>query len=775
MRRRVADGVVAVFIVLIMAFPVVPADGRGPAGGEGGAAPRAGGHDGRIAVDLGAAVAINLTVKGGDGARLAPGPEYIAGPVTTVEVYPPQHHEPAVAMNSRLESIVAWTASGFDSSVYARRYDRNGSALVPDLIVANESYYESSPSIAVWPDDRFIIAWSDCREAYYDGNVFAQVHDRSGNRQGPRLNIAEGPNDQRMPVVAILPDSGFVVSWWETRGNQVKFQRYDSYAGKAGDEVTAFRVPGIRYYAMATNPDGDIVLALVSMIGAPGPTSLSARFFGHDGGSNGTEVVLVPSTDEYITPPSIAAGAGGDFLVAWGDGSDNSTARWLAPDGSIPGTNLSFAGANPVVAALSTGGFVAATLADMKTVSLQRFDRDGSKAGPAWSPGAGYSGGGLSTAIAVGPDDRLAVFWKKGLDMVSDELDLCQYGRSHVLQGRLETADLSPPDVVGWTNLTFDAVFPNASANSISFTFSTDSGASWHPVPASLSLAAAGRAPVLRLRAELTTSDPKTSPVLISLAAGFVADKAPSVSDLLTLTMWAGAQVTIIANGSDPDGDPLTWLWTQTAGPDLGINGTANDSVNVAPNVAGNCTISVVAGDGWLFSPPASMYIVVKARPIVTLAVKRTRDSSVYEVRLEASVPAGGPAIIGYDFDFGDNTTSGWVAASNLTHAYARDGTYSVSVTVRYDDAQTQSSEAVTVKARRRVEEPSLLPMLVITAIIIIVVAALVLALAVRRRKGRVTVIQYQPPVQGPPARPVQTPPFPPQPPADGRRGNMES
>jgi len=747
-------------LFLLLAAPALRADEQGPAKDEGGASARANVHERRVPADIATAILTNITIGENGMAGLAHGPEYIAGPSTTVEAYPPQHHEPVVAMNSKSESIVAWTSSGFDTSVYARRYDRNGSALVPDLIVANESYYESSPSIAVWPDDRFIIAWSDCRENYDDGNVFAQVHDRSGNRQGPRLNIAEGPNDQRMPVVAILPDSGFVVSWWETRGNQVKFQRYDSYAGKAGDEVTAFLVPGIRYYAMATNPDGDIVLALVSMIGAPGPTSLSARFFGHDGGSNGTEVVLVPSTDEYITPPSIAAGAGGDFLVAWGDGSENSTACRLAPDGSIPGTNLSFAGANPGVAALSTGGFVAATLEDMKNVSLQRFDRDGSKAGPAWSPGAGYTGGGQSTAIAVGPDDRLAVFWKKGLGIIADELDLCQCYRSRIPQGRLETADLSPPDVVGWTNLTFDAVLPNASANSISFTFSTDGGASWHPVPANLSLAAAGRAPALRLRAELATTDPATSPMLAALAAGYLADEAPSVAVLAMLTMWAGAQVTIIANGSDPDGDALTYLWTQTAGPDLGLNETANASILVAPDVAGNCTLSVVAGDGWLSSPPASMYVVVKARPIVTLAVKRTTESPVYEVRLEASVPAGGPAITGYDFDFGDNTTSGWLAAPNTTHAYARDGTFRASVRVRYDDSQTQTSEAVTVKARGRAEEPSLFPIMVITAIIIIFVAVLLLALAVRRRRERVTVIQYQPPA-APPPPPQTVPPAP--------------
>jgi hypothetical protein len=756
MRRKVANKTVFVIVVLFLTAPTLLVDPAGAADGEGRASPRAGGHDGRIAVDLGAAIAINLTVKGGEGARLASGPDYIAGPVTTVETYPPQHHQPVVAMNSKCESILAWTSSDFDSNIYARRYDQNGSKLGPDIPVASKSYFEATPSVAVWPNDRFIIAWSDCRAGYTDSNIYAQMYDPAGNKIGGQLDIVEDQNDQRMPVVAVLPDSGFVVSWQDLRGDEIRFQRYDSFGGKAGDEISVYRFIGVQSYAMAANRIGDIAIAAVGKSFSNETLSLQAKVFVHDGNSSGNGIVIVPSGDAMIYPPSIAAGSGNDFLIAWYDGYENSTARRIRPDGILAGASATLKGVLPAVAALSNGGFIAATLEDWKNVSLQRYDVNGMEEGPAWSPGAGYQGP-LCTGIAVGPDDRLAVFWKKGLDMVSDELDLCQYGRSHLLQGRLETADLSPPDVVGWTNLTFDAVFPNASANSISFTFSTDGGAVWHPVPANLSLAAAGRAPALRLRAELATSDPKTSPVLISLAVGFVADRAPSVSDLLTLTMWAGAQVTIIANGSDPDGDALTYLWTQTAGPDLGLNATANASILVAPDVAGNRTLSVVAGDGWLFSAPASMYVVVKARPPVALAVRALRDSPVYEVRLEASVPAGGPAVLGYDFDFGDNTTSGWLAAPNTTHAYARDGTFRAKVTVRYDDAQTQTSETVTVKARRRAEEPSLMPMLVITAIIIMVVAALVLALAVRRRKGRVTVIQYQPPAQ-----PVQPPGQPP-------------
>jgi hypothetical protein len=215
--------------------------------------------------------------------------------------------------------------------------------------------------------------------------------------------------------------------------------------------------------------------------------------------------------------------------------------------------------------------------------------------------------------------------------------------------------------------------------------------------------------------------------------------------------MWAGAQVTVTAHGSDPDGDPLTYLWTQTGGPDLGLNGTAHATLTVAPHAAGNYTLAVVASDGWLSSAPAGLNIVVEAPPPVTLSVKALGDSPFYKVRLEASVPAGTPYIIAYDFFFGDNTTSGWGASSNATHAYVRDGTYRARVAVWFADGSNLTSEAVTVKARIRAGEPSA-PMLAINAVLLIVVVVLLLALAFLWRRGRVTVIPYQPP-PGPPSR----------------------
>ena len=40
-----------------------------------------------------------------------------------------------------------------------------------------------------------------------------------------------------------------------------------------------------------------------------------------------------------------------------------------------------------------------------------------------------------------------------------------------------------------------------------------------------------------------------------------------------------GSAVTLVGVGSDPDGDPITYEWTQVSGPDVGIDGTTTSSV----------------------------------------------------------------------------------------------------------------------------------------------------------------------------------------------------
>jgi pimeloyl-ACP methyl ester carboxylesterase len=75
----------------------------------------------------------------------------------------------------------------------------------------------------------------------------------------------------------------------------------------------------------------------------------------------------------------------------------------------------------------------------------------------------------------------------------------------------------------------------------------------------------------------------------------------------------AGQPVTFDAGGSyDPDGDNLSYLWSQTAGNPVTLSGNATVQTTFTPTVADNYTFQIVVNDGKLNSAPDSVVISVR-------------------------------------------------------------------------------------------------------------------------------------------------------------------
>lgn len=92
-------------------------------------------------------------------------------------------------------------------------------------------------------------------------------------------------------------------------------------------------------------------------------------------------------------------------------------------------------------------------------------------------------------------------------------------------------------------------------------------------------------------------------------------NRAPIATVPATMEVTMGDAVTVLGSGSDPDGDAITFEWTQLEGPQVGLSGAATDTVGfAAPSVTVSevVRLQLVVRDGSLASAPAVVDVVVK-------------------------------------------------------------------------------------------------------------------------------------------------------------------
>jgi len=98
----------------------------------------------------------------------------------------------------------------------------------------------------------------------------------------------------------------------------------------------------------------------------------------------------------------------------------------------------------------------------------------------------------------------------------------------------------------------------------------------------------------------------------ITLAPYIDGEKPPIVSlHDTTSPVELGSLVTLTASVSDPNGDPMTYLWTQTGGPSTTLVNQDSLEVSFTAEEAGIYTFMFTANDGRLTSTPKTITIVV--------------------------------------------------------------------------------------------------------------------------------------------------------------------
>ena len=140
----------------------------------------------------------------------------------------------------------------------------------------------------------------------------------------------------------------------------------------------------------------------------------------------------------------------------------------------------------------------------------------------------------------------------------------------------------------------------------------------------------------------------------------------------------AGETVILAGTASDPDDDPLTYTWRQTAGSPvvaLANHDTLSPSFT-APRVVANTTLvfSLTVGDG-LHNSTDTVQVMVRVVPEISHFVTTWRTTAPGE---SITIPVGGSSNT-YTVDWGDGTVSAGVSGDQ-THSYNNAGTHTVRI-----------------------------------------------------------------------------------------------
>ena len=146
--------------------------------------------------------------------------------------------------------------------------------------------------------------------------------------------------------------------------------------------------------------------------------------------------------------------------------------------------------------------------------------------------------------------------------------------------------------------------------------------------------------------------------------------------------------LTLRGTGTDPDGDPLFYNWSQLSGWPVTLNATQNANMSFVPAKAGMYSFQLKVGDGEAESNFSTVNVTIFNRgPVAVLQggpLNISINGIVNFTAFNSTDPDGN--ITKYLFDFGDGTNSSWGLLSIASHVYTSPGVYNVTVRVTDDD-----------------------------------------------------------------------------------------
>ena len=256
------------------------------------------------------------------------------GPQFQVNTYTTGYQRyPAIDARDDGAFVVVWQSPGQDGSglgVVARRYDSTGQALAGEIQVnVTTAADQSAPAISLNDQGDFIVAWQDSGLDGDGQGIVVRGFDSLGQALGSELNLNDyTTGNQLFPSVALADDRTFVATWQsdeQAPASDIRahFGSLDGFGSDQDCVVNAATTDDQSRPSVGIDHSGQ---AIVTWQDRRSGTRYDIRRRGltRSPGSAclpGTETVTSDPSSNNQTLPTVAVGDGGQFVVAWSEGT----------------------------------------------------------------------------------------------------------------------------------------------------------------------------------------------------------------------------------------------------------------------------------------------------------------------------------------------------------------------------------------------------------------------------------------------------------------------
>ncbi|MGV3523899.1 MAG: hypothetical protein ACO1RX_06710 [Candidatus Sericytochromatia bacterium] len=262
-----------------------------------------------------------------------------------------EQDNPAVAMDSEGDFVVAWTGYEYESNddqVFAQRYDSQGNTVGSVMAVNNNLENDKyDVDVALDADGDFVLVWESEENDEEDYGIYARRFSNTGaDIDGTEFRVNTLTNGSHYnPNVGMDASGNFTIVWQNEDQNAISGRQYNTGGNAVGNEfrVNTFGNSEAQHPRIAMNGAGQFVVVwdIEGQDGAE--TGVYAQRFNSAAVPQGAEfrVNSVPYFSEEH--PSVAIDSGGRFGVVWyGDGDyagddDDIFGQLYAADGTVRG------------------------------------------------------------------------------------------------------------------------------------------------------------------------------------------------------------------------------------------------------------------------------------------------------------------------------------------------------------------------------------------------------------------------------------------------------